>query len=89
MRGWSQIGQWSWQHDQCGRTVWDSPHICLAQVRHQLRESWRKMKFQKFLNSNRHEAAAFSNVVYSERRCEVARQSYTSTTIGLFFHVVR
>lgn len=72
---------WSWQHDQCGRTVWDSPHICLAQVRHQLRESWRRMKFQKFLNSNRHEAAAFSNVVYSERRCEVARQSYTSTTI--------
>ena len=72
--GWTELGNWRWQH-----AALTAPHDTLdltvpitkaqqLQEQHQVRETWRRDLFSKFLRSGRRDAQMAQHVLYSEPR---------------------
>lgn len=81
--GWQETGPWLWHHPNLGpqgfNISWTArltqPEI--DRENHQLRESWRRQLFAKFLASARRDAAAVQGSSYSERRVANVRKVFS------------
>ena len=69
---WSNIGPWIFEHPAEGT-------CCILQdpdAMHKIRESWRRLNFQKFLTQDRRDSRALSNQLYDPLSCRLPRTLY-------------
>ena len=82
--GWNETGDFQWHHDTVGAAIhWRQPlpKNLMEKEQHAIRESWRRLQFNQFLNSSRRDSQAVGNPAYDEARITHVRKAFRTADV--------